>query len=136
MPNAIPSRSFPSAMEEGALTLKLPRAPNHCRWMRFLLPITPISRARRMVACVAGDRRWKWPVSLSRRAQGGGEKMNPTGGDHLSVSQPKPLVAQPDRYIFLWWKSISGKYATNLRRRSPGEPFSVFFFLNRTLTKL
>ena len=71
MPNAIPSRSFPSAMEEGALTLKLPRAPNHCRWMRFLLPITPISRARRMVACVAGDRRWKRPVSLSRRARGG-----------------------------------------------------------------
>ena len=71
------------------------------------------------------------PLEMARvsvEARTGGKKMNPTGGDHLSVSQPKPLVAQPDRYVFLWWKRISGKYATNLRRRSPGEPFSVFYF--------
>ena len=74
------------------------------------------------------------PLEMARvsvEARTGGKKMNPTGGDHLSVSQPKPLVAQPDRYVFLWWKRISGKYATNLRRRSPGEPFSVFYFFKK-----
>ena len=57
-----------SAMDEGLLTLELPRAPNHHEWMRCLLPIIPISRAHRMVAYVAGDYRRKLPLSLSRRA--------------------------------------------------------------------
>ena len=93
MQSSIPSKSSPPPWRKG-YSPSSSAAPltssNGCA-------IFPRARAypERIVWCplspaiIAGACLCLWH-SRARR-----EKMNPTGGDHLSVSQPKPLVAQP-----------------------------------------
>ena len=88
MQSFIPSRSFPSAMKEGLLALKLRRSPNLLQWMRHLLPSTCIPGAHRLVPPVASNHHRNPPLlSVQARER---RKRNPTSGPRTSATRPDP----------------------------------------------